>query len=49
MRTGYILSFLGAWEQLNNPIFNVTEFGNIKMEGVDNSTLSSIFDEQAHA
>jgi len=42
MRTGYTLNFLGAWEQLNNPNFNVTEFGNIKMESVDNSfTLST--------
>ena len=29
MRTGYALNFLGAWEQLYNPNFNVTEFGNI--------------------
>jgi len=41
MRTGYTLNFLGAWEQLNNPIFNVTEFGNIKMESVDNSFIIS--------
>jgi len=41
MRTGYTLNFLGAWEQLNNPIFNVTEFGNIKIESVDNSFIIS--------
>ena len=41
MRTGYTLNFLGAWEQLNNPNFNVTEFGNIKMESVDNSFIIS--------
>jgi len=41
MRTGYTLNFLGAWEQLNNPNFNVTDFGNIKMESVDNSFIIS--------
>ena len=42
MRTGYTLNFLGAWERLHNPNFNVTDFGNIKMESVDNSfTLST--------
>ena len=42
MRTGYTLNFIGAWERLHNPDFNVTEFGNIKMESVDNSfTLST--------
>ena len=30
MRTGYTINFLGSWEQLYNPDFNVTEFGNIK-------------------
>jgi len=37
MRTGYTLNFLGAWEQLHNPNFNVTDFGNIKMESTDNA------------
>jgi len=41
MRTGYTLNFLGSWEQLHNPNFNVTEFGNIKMESVDNSFIIS--------
>ena len=41
MRTGYTLNFLGAWEKLHNPNFNVTEFGNIKMESVDNSFIIS--------
>ena len=39
MRTGYTINFMGAWEQLHNPNFNVTEFGNIKMESVDNSFM----------
>ena len=43
MRTGYTLNFLGAWERLHNPDFNVTDFGNIKMESVDNSfTISNV-------
>jgi hypothetical protein len=37
LRTGYTINFMGAWEQLHNPDFNVTEFGNIKMESIDNS------------
>jgi len=37
LRTGYTLNFLGAWERLNNPDFNVTESGNIKIESTDNS------------
>ncbi|MCL2087889.1 MAG: KilA-N domain-containing protein [Oscillospiraceae bacterium] len=41
MRTGYTLNFMGAWETLHNPNFNVTEFGNIKMESVDNSFILS--------
>jgi hypothetical protein len=28
---------MGIWEQMNNPGFNVTEFGNIKNESGDNS------------
>ncbi|MCL2019691.1 MAG: KilA-N domain-containing protein, partial [Oscillospiraceae bacterium] len=41
LRTGYTLNFLGAWEQLNNPNFNVADFGYIKMESVDNSFTMS--------
>jgi hypothetical protein len=41
MRTGYTLNFLGAWERLHNPDFNITDFGNIKMESVDNSFMIS--------
>ncbi len=39
MRTGYTINFLGAWERLHNPDFNVTEFGNIKMESTDNAFI----------
>jgi hypothetical protein len=41
LRTGYTLNFIGAWERLHNPNFNVTEFGNIKMESTDNSFILS--------
>jgi hypothetical protein len=41
MRTGYTINFLGAWERLHNPNFNVIEFDNIKMESVDNSFILS--------
>ena len=41
LRTGYTLNFLGAWERLHNPDFNVTDFGNIKMESTDNSFILS--------
>ena len=41
MRTGYTLNFLGAWERLYNPDFNVIEFDNIKIESTDNSFILS--------
>ncbi|MDR1735516.1 MAG: KilA-N domain-containing protein, partial [Oscillospiraceae bacterium] len=41
LRTGYSLNFLGAWERLHNSDFNVTEFGNIKMESTDNAFILS--------
>ncbi|MDR2462336.1 MAG: KilA-N domain-containing protein [Verrucomicrobiales bacterium] len=36
MSTRYTIKFMGIWEQIHNPIFNVTEFGNIKNESGDN-------------
>jgi hypothetical protein len=41
LRTGYTLNFLGAWERLHNADFNITEFGNIKMESTDNAFILS--------
>lgn len=29
--TRYTVEFMGLWEQINNPNFNVTEFRNIKI------------------
>lgn len=37
LSTRYTIRFVGAWEQLNNPIFNVIEFDKIKNESGDNS------------
>jgi hypothetical protein len=36
LSTRYTIRFMGIWEQMNNPDFNVTEFGNIKNESGDN-------------
>ena len=32
LSTRYAVDFLGIWERINNPNFNVTEFSNIRME-----------------
>jgi hypothetical protein len=36
LSTRYTIRFMGIWEQINNPNFNVTEFRNIKDESGDN-------------
>jgi len=36
MSTRYTVEFMGVWEQLNNPDFNVTDFSNIKNESGSN-------------
>jgi hypothetical protein len=36
LSTRYTIRFMGIWEQIYNPDFNVTEFGNIKNESGDN-------------
>jgi hypothetical protein len=41
LSTKYTIQFIGAWEQLHNPFFNVTEFGNIKNEAGSNSFILS--------
>ena len=36
------MDFLGIWERINNPDFNVTEFSNIRMEaGTNGFVLTS--------
>ena len=37
LRTNSTIQYLGLWETLNNPTFNVTEFGNIKSQAGENS------------
>ena len=42
LSTRYTVDFLGIWERVNNPNFNVTEFGNIRNEtGTNGFILSS--------
>jgi hypothetical protein len=36
LSTRYTVEFMGAWEKLHNPDFNVTEFSNIKNESGSN-------------
>jgi len=36
LSTRYTVEFIWLWEQINNPIFNVTEFSNIKNESGSN-------------
>lgn len=41
LSTKYTIQFIGAWERLHNPNFNVTEFGNIKNEAGSNGFILS--------
>ena len=41
MRTGATLEFLGVWEKVHNPDFNVVEYHHIKSEFVSNTFLMS--------
>ena len=41
MRTGSTLEFLGVWEKVHNPDFNVVEFHHIKTEFISNTFLMS--------
>ncbi len=36
LSTRYTVEFMGVWEKINNPDFNVTEFSNIKNESGGN-------------
>ena len=35
LSTRYAVDFLGIWEQINNPNFNLTEFSNIRLESLN--------------
>ena len=41
LSTKYTIQFMGAWEQMDNPSFNVMEFNNIKNEGGTNGFILS--------
>ena len=41
LSTKYTIQFIGAWERLHNPIFNVMEFHNIKNEAGSNGFILS--------
>ena len=41
LSTKFTIEFMGLWEQMHNPDFNVTEFSNIKMEGGSNGFVLS--------
>ncbi|MBL4648101.1 MAG: KilA-N domain-containing protein [Aureispira sp.] len=41
LRTGTTLEFLGVWEKVHNPKFNVVEFHHIKTEFIKNTFLMS--------
>ncbi len=41
LSTKYTIQFIGAWEQIHNPIFNVIEFNNIKNEAGSNGFILS--------
>ena len=41
MSTRYTVEFMGLWEQIHNPSFNVTEFRNIKNESGSNGYILS--------
>ncbi|MDP3433290.1 MAG: KilA-N domain-containing protein [Bacteroidota bacterium] len=41
LSTRYTVEFMGLWERLNNPLFNVTEFSNIKNESGSNGFVLS--------
>ena len=41
LSTRYAVEFLGIWEQVNNPDFNVTEFSNIRFNAGSNGYVLS--------
>ena len=51
LSTRYTVEFMGLWEKMNNPLFNVTEFSNIKNESGSNGFVLSAkqWIEKTHA
>ena len=45
LSTRYAIDFLGIWERINNPHFNLTEFSNIRFEaGMDTNLFVSQYE-----
>ena len=42
LSTRFAVDFLGIWEQINNPKFNVTEFSNIRLNAGSNGYVLSV-------
>lgn len=42
LSTRFTVEFMGVWEQLHNPAFNITEFRNIKNESGSNGFVLSV-------
>ena len=42
LSTRFAIDFLGIWEQINNPSFNVTEFSNIRFNAGSNGYVLSV-------
>lgn len=42
LRTQYTIEFIGIWEQIHNPNFNITDFGNIKNVSKSNNFVLSV-------
>jgi len=42
LRNGSTLSFLAAWEKINNEVFNLVEFHQIKNQFMDNTFIMSV-------
>lgn len=42
LSTRYALDYLGIFERMNNPNFNVTEFGNIRAESGSNGFVLTV-------
>jgi hypothetical protein len=41
LSTKFTVAFMGLWEQMHNPVFNVTEFSSIKNEAGSNGFVLS--------
>lgn len=42
LRARYTIEFMGFWEQMHNPDFNITDFGNIRNQSGSNSFVLTV-------